>query len=242
MTLLEGKDFTAVLRRVKQRAAPADHMLSQRNRRPKMFERFTSPARKTIVLAQEQARAFNTDHIGTEHLLLSLVYDDTSGAAQSLGSLGITFQTVHTAVAETTGVGQRPQGHIPFTPAAKTALELSLREADQLGHDWIGTEHLLLGVIAAADSGLTLLTSLTGLSSDELSRQVLDYLAAHPPPEQAGMGELTFVTPGSVKHISLTAEQLSLIADAAIKAKTSIDAWITHRLLAAARAETSTGE
>ena len=97
-------------------------------------------------------------------------------------------------------------------------------------------------MIAAADSGLTLLTSLTGLSSDELSRQVLDYLAAHPPPEQAGMGELTFVTPGSVKHISLTAEQLSLIADAAIKAKTSIDAWITHRLLAAARAETSTGE
>jgi hypothetical protein len=207
-----------------------------------MFHRFDASARKAIVLAQDQAQAFNPDHIGTEHLLLGVLYEDTGVAAQALGSLGVTFQGVRTAVAETHGGGQRRQGHIPFTPAAKTALELSLREADQLGHDWIGTEHLLLGVIAAADDGAKLLVSLTGLSSEELRRHVLDYLAAHPSPALAGMGELTFLTPGSVKHISLTAEQLSLIADAAIKAKTSIEAWITQRLLAAARDETSTDE
>ena len=240
MFLLEGEHFTAVLKRAQQHAELADHM---RNRRPKiMFERFNAPARKAIVLAQEQARAFNSDHVGTEHLLLSLVYEDASVAAQSLGSLGVTFQNVHTAVAETIGAGQHTKGSIPFTRAAKTVLELSLREALQLHHNYIGTEHLLLGLIAAADDGVKLLTSLTGLSSDELRRHVLDYLAAHPQPAAPDMGQLTFLTPTSVKHIGLTEEQLSLIAAAAIKAHTNMDTWIIQRLLAAARAETSTDE
>jgi Clp amino terminal domain, pathogenicity island component len=243
MILLEGDHFTAVLPRAQQRAELTDHMRWENDRRPKMFETFNAPARRTIVLAQDQARAFNSDHIGTEHLLLSLVYEDTGVPAQSLGSLGITFRDVHTAVEKTIAVGQQPSsGGIPFTPWAKTVLELSLREADQLGHNYIGTEHLLLGLIAAADTGVKLLTSLTGLSSEELRRHVLDYLAAHPQPEVADMGELTFLTPTSVKRIRLTSEQLSLIAAAAIKAKTSIDIWITQRLLAAARAETSTDE
>jgi ATP-dependent Clp protease ATP-binding subunit ClpC len=208
-----------------------------------MFERFNTLARRTIILAQEQARAFNSDHVGTEHLLLSLFYEDTGVAAQSLGSLGVTFQNVHTAVVETIGVGQHPSsGGIPFTPWAKTVLELSLREALQLNHNYIGTEHLLLGLIATADNGVKLLTSLTGLSSEELRRHVLDYLAAHPQPEAADMGELTFLTPTIVKRIRLTAEQFSLIAAAADKANTSMNTWITERILAAARAETSTDE
>jgi hypothetical protein len=241
--LLEGEHFTAVLPRAQQRAELTNHIRWEHNQRPKMFERFNALARRTIVLAQEQARAFNSDHVGTEHLLLSLVYEDTGVAAQSLGSLGVTFQNVHTAVEKTIGIGQRPSsGGIPFAPVAKTVLELSLREALQLNHNYIGTEHLLLGLVAAADSGQKLLTSLTGLSGEELRRHVLDYLAAHPQPEAADMGELTFLTPGIVKRIRLTAEQYSLIAAAATKAKTSIATWITQRLLAAARAETSTDE
>jgi ATP-dependent Clp protease ATP-binding subunit ClpC len=245
MFLLEGEHFTAVLPRAHQHAALADHMRWKHDRiRPKiMFERFNADARRTIVLAQEQALAFNSDHVGTEHLLLSLVYQDTGVAAQSLGSLGVTFQTVHTAVVETIGVGQHPSsGGIPFTPSAKTVLELSLREALQLQHNYIGTEHLLLGLIAGADDGVQLLTSLTGLSSAELRRHVLDYLAAHPQPAAPDMGQLTFLTPTSIKHIGLTADQLSLIATAAVKAHISTETWITQRLLAAACAETSTDE
>ncbi len=170
----EGEHFTAVLPRAHQHAELADHMLWQNNQRPRMFERFNAAARKIIVLAQSQAQGFNSDHIGTEHLLLSLVYDDTSVSAQSLGSLGVTFREVHTAVAQTTRVGQHTKDSIPFTPAARTVLELSLREADHLGHDWIGTEHLLLGVIAAPNEGVKLLVSLTGLSGEQLRRHVLD--------------------------------------------------------------------
>lgn len=116
-------------------------------------------------------------------------------------------------------------------------LRRALREADQLGHEWIGTEHLLLGVIAAADSGLKLLASLTGLSAEELRRHVLDYLADHPSPDAPGLAELTV---GSSTNVRLTAEQLALIAAAAAKAQTGIDSWIKERLLAAAHAETST--
>jgi ATP-dependent Clp protease ATP-binding subunit ClpC len=168
-----------------------------------MFETFNADARRTIVLGQEQARAFNSDHIGTEHLLLSLVYQDTGLAAQSLGPLGVSFQDVHTAVVEAIGVSQHPSSDgIPFSPVAKTVLQLSLREALQLKHSYIGTEHLLLGLIAAADDGVTLLTSLTGLSSEELRRHVLDYLAVHASPEAAEAGRLTVLTPESVMHIS----------------------------------------
>lgn len=209
-----------------------------------MFERFNALARSTIVLAQEQARAFNSDHVGTEHLLLSLVDEDTGVAAESLGSLGVTYQTVRTAVVETIGIGRHPSsGGIPFTARAKTVLELSLREALQLNCNYIGAEHLLLGLIAATDDdGVKLLTALTGLSSEELRRHVLDYLAAHLQEEAADMRELTFPTPTIVKRIRITPEQYSLIAAAAVKAHTSINAWITERLLAAARAESSTDE
>ena len=113
-----------------------------------MFERFTDRARRVVVLAQEQTRLLNHTHVGTEHLLLGLLSEGEGVAAQVLESLGISLDSARHKVEERVGRGESaPQGHIPLTPRAKKALELSLREALQLGHNYIGTEHLLLGLI-----------------------------------------------------------------------------------------------
>jgi ATP-dependent Clp protease ATP-binding subunit ClpC len=113
-----------------------------------MFERFTDQARRVVVLAQEEARMLNHGHIGTEHLLLGLVHEGEGVAARALESLNISLPAVRREVEEIIGRGERPpSGHIPFTPEAKQALELSLRESNQLGHNYIGTEHLLLGLL-----------------------------------------------------------------------------------------------
>jgi ATP-dependent Clp protease ATP-binding subunit ClpC len=112
-----------------------------------MFERFTDRARRAVVLAQEEARELGHSHIGTEHLLLGMLRDGSGVAASALTSLGITLETAREAVAATVGRGRGQAGHIPFTPPAKRSLELALREALQLGCDYIGTEHILLGVI-----------------------------------------------------------------------------------------------
>ena len=113
-----------------------------------MFERFTDRARRVVVLAQEEARLLNHDYIGTEHLLLGLLSEGEGVAAQALESLGISLDSVRHQVEERAGIGESAsQGEIPFRPRAKKALELSLREALQLGHNYIGTEHLLLGLI-----------------------------------------------------------------------------------------------
>ena len=114
-----------------------------------MFERFTDRARRVVVLAQEEARLLHHGYIGTEHLLLGLIREEEGVAARALKSLGIGLETVRDRVAEIIGRGEaeQPSGHIPFTPRAKRILELSLREALQLGHDYIGTEHILLGLI-----------------------------------------------------------------------------------------------
>src|ERR1700751_4091996 len=103
-----------------------------------MFERFTDRARRVVVLAQEEARMLNHNYIGTEHILLGLIHEGEGVAAKALESLGIALEG---------GRQQAPSGHIPFTPRAKKVLELSLREALQLGHNYIGTEHILLGLI-----------------------------------------------------------------------------------------------
>jgi ATP-dependent Clp protease ATP-binding subunit ClpC len=117
-----------------------------------MFERFTDRARRVVVLAQEHARMLNHNRIGTEHLLLGLLHEGEGVAATALDSLGIDRAYVEQRVVETIGRGaEAPSGHIPFTPAAKKALERSLREALGLGHNYIGTEHLLLGLIFFAD-------------------------------------------------------------------------------------------
>ncbi|NNL48146.1 MAG: ATP-dependent Clp protease ATP-binding subunit, partial [Acidimicrobiia bacterium] len=113
-----------------------------------MFERFTERARRVVVLAQEEARLLNHNYIGTEHILLGLIHEGEGLAAQALQNLNIKLESVRTQVVETLGQGaQSPTGHIPFTPRAKKVLELSLREALQLGHNYIGTEHILLGLI-----------------------------------------------------------------------------------------------
>ncbi len=113
-----------------------------------MFERFTDRARRVVVLAQEEARMLNHNYIGTEHILLGLVRERDGVAAKALESLNISLEAVRQQVEEIIGQGQAvPRGHIPFTPRAKKVLELSLREALQLGHNYIGTEHILLGLI-----------------------------------------------------------------------------------------------
>ena len=113
-----------------------------------MFERFTDRARRVVVLAQEEARLLNHNYIGTEHILLGLIHEGEGVAARALGLLDISLQAARVQVEGRVPRGRRaPTGHIPFTPRAKKVLELSLREALQLGHDYIGTEHILLGVL-----------------------------------------------------------------------------------------------
>src|SRR5262245_42249860 len=113
-----------------------------------MFERFTDRARRVVVLAQEEARLLNHNYIGTEHLLLGLIHEGEGVAAKALEGLGISLEAARARVEESIGQGQRtPTGHIPFTPRAKKVLELSLREALQLGHNYMGTEHIVLGIL-----------------------------------------------------------------------------------------------
>ena len=111
-----------------------------------MFERFSDKARRTVVLAQEEATLLEHDHIGTEHILLGLLRDTGGAAASVLTSLGVSLDAARASVESADGRGPGAAGHIPFTPEAKRTLELALREALQLGHDYIGTGHILLGL------------------------------------------------------------------------------------------------
>jgi hypothetical protein len=117
-----------------------------------MFERFTQPSRRVVVLAQEEARMLNHNYIGTEHLLLGLIHEEIGVGGQAIVSLGLTLGMARDRVRDMIGPGQEPpSGHIPFTPRAKKVLELSLREALALKHDYISTEHILLGLIREPD-------------------------------------------------------------------------------------------
>ena len=119
-----------------------------------MFERFTNRARQVVVRAQEEARLLRHNYIGTEHLLLGLLANGEGTAARALNDLGVTLDGARQKVVDIVGVGQQPaqvSGHIPFKSSAKKVLELSLREALQLGHNYIGTEHILLGLIREGD-------------------------------------------------------------------------------------------
>jgi len=113
-----------------------------------MFERFTEPSRRVVVLAQEEARMLDHNYIGSEHILLGLIHEGEGVAARAIVSLGLTLEMAREQVRERVGVGkQAPSGHIPFTPPAKKVLELSLREALALKKEYIGTEHILLGLV-----------------------------------------------------------------------------------------------
>jgi ATP-dependent Clp protease ATP-binding subunit ClpC len=113
-----------------------------------VFERFTDRSRRVVVLAQEEARMLNHNYIGTEHVLLGLIHEGEGVACRALESLGISLESVRHQVAEIIGTGERvSDGHIPFTPRAKKVLELALREALKLHHAYVGTEHILLGLL-----------------------------------------------------------------------------------------------
>ncbi|WP_243789024.1 ATP-dependent Clp protease ATP-binding subunit [Saccharopolyspora gloriosae] len=143
-----------------------------------MFERFTDRARRVVVLAQEEARMLNHNYIGTEHILLGLIHEGEGVAAKALGSLGTDLVVVRGQVEETLGRGDQdaPGENIPFTPRGKKVLELSLREALQLGHDHIGTEHILLGLIREGEGVAAQVLVKLGADLDGLRRQVLGQL------------------------------------------------------------------
>jgi len=128
-----------------------------------MFERFTDKARRVVVLAQDEARLLGHTYIGTEHILLGLLREEAGSAALALDALGIELQAARDLVRAEAGRGQGQSGHIPFTPEAKRTLELSLREALQLGQNYIGTEHILLGLVRdPATRGAQILAALGG--------------------------------------------------------------------------------
>lgn len=146
-----------------------------------MFERFTDRARRVVVLAQEEARMLNHNYIGTEHLLLGLIHEGEGIAARALESLGITLSAVREQVQDIIGSGpQAPSGHIPFTPRAKKVLELSMREAIQLNHGYIGTEHILLGMVRANEGVANQVLTKLGAEPAKVRQTVTDMISGYP--------------------------------------------------------------
>src|ERR1700685_1302201 len=146
-----------------------------------MFERFTDRARNVVVLAQQEARLLKHNYIGTEHILLGLVRESDGLAAKALEALGIGLDAVREQVEEIIGRGQKsPSGHIPFTPRAKKVLELSLREALQFGHNYIGTEHILLGLIREGDGVAAQVLVRLGGDLSAVRQQVIRLLRENP--------------------------------------------------------------
>ena len=142
-----------------------------------MFERFTERARKVVVLAQEEARHFNHNYIGTEHLLLGLLREDEGVAARALSSLNVTLDEVREQVESIVGYGEEGTGgQAPFTPRSKKVLELALREALQLGHNYIGTEHILLGLVRESEGVAARVLSNLGVDPDKVRREVVRML------------------------------------------------------------------
>src|SRR6516164_5063816 len=148
-----------------------------------MFERFSDRARRAVVRAQEEARLLNHDYIGTEHMLLGLLAERGSAAARALDSLNVTLEAGREQVREIVGQGSQEQGergHIPFTPRAKKVLELSLREAMRLRSEIIGTEHLLLGLIAEGDGVGAQILERLGAEADVVREKVVEMATAEP--------------------------------------------------------------
>ena len=154
-----------------------------------MFERFTDRARRVVVLAQEEARMLNHNYIGTEHILLGLIHEGEGVAAKALESLGISLESVRAQVEEIIGQGQQaPSGHIPFTPRAKKVLELSLREALQLGHNYIGTEHILLGLIREGEGVAAQVLVKLGADLNRVRSSVIQLLSGYQGKETVAQG------------------------------------------------------
>ena len=173
-----GELFTAKLKCA--RSPLGIRLFTLEGRVSQMFERFTDRARRVVVLAQEEARMLNHNYIGTEHILLGLIHEGEGVAAKGLESLGISLEAVRSQVEEIIGQGQQaPSGHIPFTPRAKKVLELSLREALQLGHNYIGTEHILLGLIREGEGVAAQVLVKLGADLSRVRQQVIQLLSGY---------------------------------------------------------------
>jgi ATP-dependent Clp protease ATP-binding subunit ClpC len=169
-----------------------------------MFERFTDRARRVVVLAQEEARLLDHNYIGTEHVLLGLVHEGEGVAATALQQLGIDLQSVRIAVEEIIGRGgTAPEGHVPFTPRAKKVLELALREAMQLGHNYIGTEHILLGLLREGEGVGAQVLVRFGADLAQVRTTVVALLAGY------STGEARVMAPRS-DHARLIAQQATV--------------------------------
>jgi hypothetical protein len=167
-----------------------------------MFERFTDRARRVVVLAQEEARLLNHNHIGTEHILLGLIHEGEGIAYLALTELGISLDAVRAQVEAEIGQGsEAPGGHIPFTPRAKKVLELSLREALQLGHNYIGTEHILLGLIREGEGVAAQVLVGLGAGLDRVRGQVVQLLAT----AGASQAEQVAAGPSRIRQQAVTA-------------------------------------
>jgi ATP-dependent Clp protease ATP-binding subunit ClpC len=168
-----------------------------------VFERFTDTARRVIVLAQEEARMLRHDYIGTEHILLGLIREEGCVASRSLVAAGLSLSLIREEVIRVVGQGTKaPTEHIPFTPRAKKVLELSLREALQLGHNYIGTEHILLGLIREGEGVAAQVIQKLGADLNQVRRIVTELLADHagPAPEEAAEGDAED-TPGAPAEV-----------------------------------------
>ncbi len=177
-----------------------------------MFERFTDRARRVVVLAQEEARLLNHNYIGTEHILLGLIHEGEGVAAKALESLGISLEAVRQSVEEIIGHGgASPSGHIPFTPRAKKVLELSLREALQLGHNYIGTEHILLGLIREGEGVAAQVLVKLGADLSRVRQQVIQLLSGYSGP--GGSQEKAGATTGPGTQQGQEGQSGSLVLD-----------------------------
>ena len=186
-----------------------------------MFERFTDRARRVVVLAQEEARMLNHDYIGTEHLLLGLVHERPGVAAKALESLGISLEAVRAQVEEVIGQGQgAPTGHIPFTPRAKKVLELSLREALNLGHNYIGTEHILLGLVREGEGVAAQVLVRLGADLPRVRQQVIGLLTGSASGEAGARARLVRMTvPDDLREAEEQLAQVRRQKQAAIDAE-----------------------
>src|SRR6266480_4228095 len=188
-----------------------------------MFERFTDRARRVVVLAQEEARMLNHNYIGTEHILLGLIHEGEGVAAKALESLGISQEAVRQQVEQIVGRGQQaPSGHIRFTPRAKKVLELSLRESVQLGHNYIGPEHILLGMVREGDGMAAQVLVTLGADLNRVRQQVIQLVHGYQGQdvESAGSG------PGSRAPAGLPDDALARF-DALDRRLAALERWVS---------------
>jgi len=188
-----------------------------------MFERFTDRARRAVELAQEEARRLNHNYIGTEHILLGLIREGEGVAARALESLGISLEAVRQQVEKIIGRGQQaPSGHIPFTPRAKKVLELSLRESLQLGHNYIGTEHILLGLLREGDGVAAQVLVRLGADLNRVLQQVIQLLHGYQGQDAASGGSRL----GERARAGLPDDALAWF-DALDRRLTALERWVS---------------